>query len=223
MNLSPYEHVFGQKLKKIILCNLSSTTDSLGNSKPTENSPCNSLPNHTNTDHLDHHPQIEKLQKGTFANWFFYRERIHSDVYNEVHNYLNQNKHSRTFINRRFGTAQPLKINTYVLVVNKVTQIGVSKKLQPQKIGPYKRIDTPTMVTYKLEDSSGKQITRHRIKIVPYYPKELFFQEQKEKYFSDNYLSKHHPTKPPFTKSKTVSFILDNLKVPSRDDLPPTT
>ena len=60
-------------------------------------------------------------------------------------------------------------------------KIEVSKKIQTQKIGPYKIIDTPTLVTYKLEDFSGKQIARHRSNIVPYYPKELFVQEQTEK------------------------------------------
>ena len=63
--------------------NLSSTTDSFGNCKPTENSPCNSLPKHTHTDHLGHHPQIKKLQKGTFVHWFLNREKIHSEVFNE--------------------------------------------------------------------------------------------------------------------------------------------
>ena len=62
--------------------------------------------------------------------------KIHSEVYNEVHSYLNQYKHLRKLTNRRFGTAQPLRINTYVLIVNKTTQIGVSKKIKPQKIGP---------------------------------------------------------------------------------------
>ena len=80
MNLSPYELVFGQKPKKPIMFNLSSTTDSLGNCKPTKNSPCNSLPSHTHTDHLGHHPQIKKLQKGTIAHWFLNREKIHSEV-----------------------------------------------------------------------------------------------------------------------------------------------
>ena len=120
------------------------------------------------TDQLRHHPQIEKLQKRTFAHCVLNREKIHSEVYNEVHNYLNQNKHLRTFINCRLGTAQPLKINIYVLIVNKTTQIGVPKKIQPQKNGTYKIIDTPTLVTYKLEDFSGKQITRHRSNIVRY-------------------------------------------------------
>ena len=221
MNFSQYELVFVQKPKKPILFNLSSTTDSLGNCEATENSPCDSLPNHTHTDHLSHQSQIKSLQKGTFAHWFLNREKMHSEIFNEVHNYLDQNKHLRTFTNRRSGTAKPTKLNTYILVVNKTTQIGVSKKIQPQKFGPYKIIDTPTLVTYKLEHSSGKQITRHRSKIVPYYPKNLFVQEQMEKYFSDNSILKLNPKKPPLTKSKTVSFSLDNLKVPSADDLPP--
>ena len=147
--------------------NLSSTTDSLGNCKPTEKSPCNSLTNHTHTDHLGHHPQIKNLQKGTFAHWFLNREKMHSEVYNEVHNYFNQNKHIRAFINRRFRTAQPFKIRTYVSVVIKATQIGVLEKIQPQKVGPYRFIETSTLVTYKLDEFSGKQITCHRSNIVP--------------------------------------------------------
>ena len=42
-----------------------------------------------------------------------------------------------------------------------------------------------------------------------------------EKNFPDNSLLKLHPQKPPLTKSKSVSFSLDNLKVPSTDDLHP--
>ena len=161
MNLSPYEIVFGHKPKKPIMFNLSSTTDSFRNPKPSELSPCSFFPQHKHTDHLGCQPQIKKLQTGTFAHWFLNREQIHSEVYKEVHNYLNQNKHLRTFINRRFGKAQPLELYTYVSIVNKTTQIGMSKKIQPQKIGPYKIVDTPMLVTYKLEDFTGKQITRH--------------------------------------------------------------
>ena len=68
MNLSPYDLVFGQKPKKTILFHLSSTTDSLGKCKPTENSPCKSSLNHTHTDNLVHHTQFKKLQKGTFVH-----------------------------------------------------------------------------------------------------------------------------------------------------------
>ena len=176
-----------------------------------------SLPSHTHTDHLGHQPQINKLQiqKGTFEHWFLNREKIHSEIYNGVHNYLNQKKHLRTFIYRYLGTAQPLKINIYVLVVIKTTQIGVSIKIQQQIIGHYRIIDTPTLVTYELKDFSGKQITRHRSNIVPYFPKKFFLQEQMETYFLDNSFLKLHPKNPPLTKSKTVSFSLDTLKVPS--------
>ena len=48
-----------------------------------------------------------------------------------------------------------------------------------------------------------------------------FVQEQMEKYFSDNSLLKLHPTKPPLTKSKIVSFSLENLEEPSTIDLSP--
>ena len=75
MNLSPYEFVFAQKPKKTIMFNLYSTTVSLGNSNLTENSPCNTLPNHTHIDHLGHRPQIKKLQKETFAQWILNRKR----------------------------------------------------------------------------------------------------------------------------------------------------
>ena len=205
MNLLPNELVFGQKPKKPIMFNLSTTKNSLGNCKPRENSPCNSIPNHTHTDHLAHRTHYKKLQKETFAHWFLNREKIHSEIYNEVHSYSNQNEHLRTSTNRRFGTARPLNINTYVLFVNKTKQIRVSKKIQPQKIGPYKIIDTPTLVTYKLEDFSGKQIACHRGNIEPYYTKELFIQEQMEKYVSDTSLLKLLKTlKYPNTLRKTT-------------------
>ena len=88
-------------------------------------------------------------------------------------------------------------------------------KLQPQKIELDKIIDIRTLVTYKLEDFSGKQITRHRSNIVPYYLKELFVQEQIWKYILDNSLLRLHPKKPTIAKSKSVSFSLDNPDIPS--------
>ena len=222
MNISPYELVFGQKLKRPAMFNLSSTTDSFGNCKTSLNLPCNSLPKHTHTDQLCHHTQIQKLQKEIFAHWFLNREKIHSETNNKVHNYLNQIKRLRTFRNRRFGTAQPLKFITYVLVVSKTTQIGISRKIQPQKIEPYKIIVTRTLVIHNLEDISGKQITRHRSNIVPYYPKELSFnQEQVAKYFSDNSLLRLHSTKPTITKPKSVALSLDNPDIPSKTDFSP--
>ena len=74
------------------------------------------------------------------------------------------------------------------IFVNEAPQIGFSKKVQPQKIGTYKIIDSPTLVTYKLGECSGEEITRYCSKIVPYYPKELFVQEQMKTYISENSL-----------------------------------
>ena len=67
MNLSPYELVFGQKPKKPIMFNLSSTTDSLGDCKPTANATCNLFPNHKHTDHLGHQQQIIDTERNLCA------------------------------------------------------------------------------------------------------------------------------------------------------------
>ena len=48
------------------------------------------------------------------------------------------------------------------------------------------------MVTYKLEDFSGKHKTRLRSNIIPFHPKELFVKEQMEKYFSEIFLHNHN-------------------------------
>ena len=56
MNLSPYELLFGQKPKKHIMFDLSSTTDIFANCKPSPSLPCTSLPKHSHTDHLGHYP-----------------------------------------------------------------------------------------------------------------------------------------------------------------------
>ena len=62
----------------------------------------------------------------------------------------------------RFMPATDLKIGTFVLIPNFNTQKGISKKLQPLRKGPYQMFDKPTEVTYKLTDSSKKEIIQHR-------------------------------------------------------------
>ena len=69
----------------------------------------------THTDHPNYHTQIKKLQKGTFGHWFSNTGNITSEVFNEVHNYLNQNNHLRAIINRRFGTLSHLKLKPMFL------------------------------------------------------------------------------------------------------------
>ena len=66
--------------------------------------------------------------------------------------------------------ATDLKIGTFVLIPNFNTQKGISKKLQPLQKGTYQLIGKPTEVTYKLTDSSKKEIVQHRNNLLPYYP-----------------------------------------------------
>ena len=74
--------------------------------------------------------------------------------------------------NSRFTPATDLKIGAFVLIPNFNTQKGISKKLQPLQKRPYHINDKPTDVTYKLTDSTKKEIFQHRNNLLPYYPKE---------------------------------------------------
>ena len=97
--------------------------------------------------------------------------------------------------------------------------------IEPQKIGPYKIIDTPTLVTYKVEGFSGKQITRHRNNIAPYYPKDFSVQEGMEKYFSENSLLRLHPKTTTINKSKSQAphpEIIDYSNTPKFPTQTPT-
>ena len=68
--------------------------------------------------------------------------------------------------------ATQLKNGTFVVIPNFTTQKGIFKKLQKLRKGPYQIIDIPTEVTYKLTDSSKKEVIQHRNNILLYYPKE---------------------------------------------------
>ena len=57
------------------------------------------------------------------------------------------------------------------------------EKLQPLRKGPYQIIAKPTEVTYKLTDSTKKEIVQHRNNLLPYYPKEYALRELTQLYF----------------------------------------
>ena len=84
--------------------------------------------------------------------------------------------------NSRFTPATDLKIGTFVLIPNHNTQKGISKKLQSLRNGPYQIIAKPTDVTYKLTDSTKKEIIQHRNNLLPYYPKEYASRELTQLY-----------------------------------------
>ena len=69
--------------------------------------------------------------------------------------------------------ARDSKIGTLVLIPNFNTQKGISKKLQPLRKGPYQKINKFTEVTYKLTDSSKREIIQHRNNLLLYHPKKI--------------------------------------------------
>ena len=61
-------------------------------------------------------------------------------------------------------------------------EFQTSQKIQPLRKRPYRIIDKPTDVTYKLTDTSKKEIVQHRNNLLPYYPKENALRELTQLY-----------------------------------------
>ena len=119
---------FNQKPRKPTKIKLGSTTDEMGNCNPTEKSECNTQPAHTHLEKQFNHPNIAKLQKGTFAKWFLDNEIHYNDTYQSITKILQNRKKLTDEMNLRFRTAKPLERNTFVLVTNQQQVDGVSKK-----------------------------------------------------------------------------------------------
>ena len=115
-----------------------------------------------------------KLASGTHTEWILKRDKKHNEIYQKVTKKMLLRQNINNQINSRFIPATDLKIGTFVLIPSFNTQKGISKKLQPLRKGPYQIIDKPTEVTYKLTDSSKKEVIQHRNNFLPFYPKELF-------------------------------------------------
>ena len=65
LGISPYKVVFNKKPRKPTKLKLGTTTDGIGNCKPTDTSACNTQPTHTHLEKQSSHPKIAKLQRGT--------------------------------------------------------------------------------------------------------------------------------------------------------------
>ena len=78
--------------------------------------------------------------------------------------------------------ATDLKMGTFVLIPNFQTQQGISKKLQTLRKRPYQIISKPTEATYKLTDSTKKEIVQYCNNLLPYYPKEYALRELTQLY-----------------------------------------
>ena len=112
----------------------------------------------------------------------FNKDKKHNEVYQKVTKKLLQRPNINSQINSRFMPAIVLKIGTFAFIPNFNTQKEISKKLQPFRKEPYQIITKRTEVTYKLTDSTKKEIVQHRNKILPYYAKEYALRELTQLY-----------------------------------------
>ena len=143
---------------------------------------CYNLPLHTHDEYHFHHPQILKLASGTHTEWILNRDEKHNEIYQKLTKKLLQRQNFNDQINSRFTPATDLKIGTFVLIPNFNTQKGISKNLQPLRKGPYQIIAKSTDITYKLTDSTKKEIIQHHNNLLPYYPKEYALRELTQLY-----------------------------------------
>ena len=172
LGMSPYEMVFNQKPRKPIMFTANAHKNTQGHCQPKKDSICYNLPLYTHDEDHFHHPQILKLASSTHTEWILNRDKKHNEIYQKVTKKLLQRQNLNNQINSRFMPATDLIIGTFVLKPNFNTPKGISKKLQPLRKGPYQINEKPTEVTYKLTDTTKKEIVQHRNKLLPYYPKE---------------------------------------------------
>ena len=180
--MSPYEMVFNQKPRKQIMFTTNAHKKAQGYCQPNKDSICYNLLLHTHDEDLFHHPQILKLASGTHTEWILNRDKKHNEIYQKITKKLLQRQNINDQINSRFKPATDLKVGTFVLIPNLSTQKRISKKLQPLRKGTYQIIAKLTDVTYKLTDSTKKEIVQHRNNLLPYYPNEYELRELTQLY-----------------------------------------
>ena len=182
LGMSPYEMVLSQKPRKPIMFTANAHKNTQGYCQPNKDSICYNLPLHTHDEDNFHHPQTLKLASGSNTEWILNRDKKHNEIYQKVTKKLLQRQNINSQIISRFMPATDLKIGTFFLIPNFNTQKRISKKLQPLQKGPYQIIAKPTDVTYKLTDSTKKEIVQHRNNLLPYYPKEYALRELTQLY-----------------------------------------
>ena len=145
-----------------------------GHCQTNKDSICYNLPLHTHDEDHFQHPQILKLASGTHTKWILNRDKKHNEIYQKVTKKLLQRQNINNQNNSRFRPATDLNIGTFVLIPNFNTKKVNSKKLQPLRKGPYQLIDKPNEVTYKLTDTTKKEIVQNRNNLLLYYPKKKY-------------------------------------------------
>ena len=84
LGISPYEMVFYQKLRKLILFTANSSKNTRGYCEPTKESICYNLSLHTHNEYHFHHPQILKLISGSHTKWILSRDEKQYEIYQKM-------------------------------------------------------------------------------------------------------------------------------------------
>ena len=74
---------------------LGTTIDELANCKPSDIGACKTQPAHTHLEKQFNHPNLAKLQRGTFANWFLDKEKQFNETYQTISRILKIEKTSQ--------------------------------------------------------------------------------------------------------------------------------
>ena len=107
------------------------------------------------------------------------------------------------------------------MIPNFQTRKGIFKKLQSIRKGPYQIIAKPTEVTYKLIDTTKKEVVQHRNNLLPNYPKEYVLCELTQLYsFTNLKIIQNNTQKEP--KKKTELMIINIHKFKNKTKITKT-
>ena len=170
---------------------------------------CSQLPEHSRYDKTDLNPFFYKTLSKPNPQWFLSVETALLQICSILHNYTLKKLNSQAYITKTYHEGKPLPFGAFVLKRN-FTHVHFSDKLKPLRIGPYKKLDRLSDVTYELLSQDGSTFHIHRNHLIPYYPKEPHFYPHLRNFmrFSDsNNTDTHKPIKN--ANSDSSSFLSD--------------
>ena len=167
LKLSPYQIVYHTHPRIPLTFSLNLPRDAQRNCVATY---CESLPPHSHYSTQDLNPFFQSILGKPISSWLLAAETAMLVIYSTVHRHLNHklNSQSSTFETTHL---KQLPLNTFVIHTN-FKPVNFSKKLKPLRIGPYKKLQHLSEVTYELLAQDGSTFQTHRNHILPYYPKE---------------------------------------------------
>ena len=164
--------VFNLKPRKPIMFTANAHKNAQGYSQTNKDSMCYNQPLYTDDEDHFHHPQILILESDPHTNWILNRDKKNTILSKVVTNTKYKSSKCFTLYTSNRFKNRNICFNSKLHYTKRNFQ-----KLQPLRKGPYQIIDKPTDVTYKLTNSSKKEIFQHLNILLNYYPKEYALRE----------------------------------------------